>query len=61
MLFQRVFLYQNMIQLKQTASAALWQMRRNQLIVDSKIGFLGNVTLQFALDGDINKMVGTME
>ena len=50
-----------MIQLKQTASAALWQMRRNQLIVDSKIGFLGNVTLQFALDGDINKMVGTME
>jgi uncharacterized repeat protein (TIGR02543 family) len=26
-------------------------MRRNQLIFDSEIGFLGNVTLQFASDG----------
>jgi len=34
-----------------TASAAPWQMRRNQLIFDSEIGFLGNVTLQFASDG----------
>ncbi len=34
-----------------TASAAPWQMRWNQLIFDSKIGFLGNVTLQFASDG----------
>ena len=39
------------ILLTQTASAALWQMRRNQLIFDSKIRFLGNVTLQFASDG----------
>ena len=37
--------------LAQTASAAPWQMRRNQLIFDSEIGFLGNVTLQFASDG----------
>ena len=34
-----------------TASAAPWQMRRNQLIFDSEIGFMGNVTLQFASDG----------
>jgi len=34
-----------------TASAASWQMRWNQLIFDSKIGFLGNATLQFASDG----------
>ena len=34
-----------------TASAAPWQMRRNQLIFDSEIGFFGNVTLQFASDG----------
>lgn len=39
------------ILLTQTASAAPWQMRRNQLIFDSKIGFTGNVTLQFASDG----------
>ena len=39
------------ILLTQTASAAPWQMRRNQLIFDSEIGFLGNVTLQFASDG----------
>lgn len=37
--------------LSQTASAAPWQMRRNQLVFDSKIGFFGNVTLQFASDG----------
>ena len=37
--------------LTQTASAAPWQMRWNQLIFDSEIGFLGNVTLQFASDG----------
>ena len=37
--------------LSQTASAAPWQMRRNQLIFDSEIGFFGNVTLQFASDG----------
>ena len=37
--------------LSTTASAAPWQMRRNQLIFDSEIGFLGNVTLQFASDG----------
>ena len=37
--------------LSQTASAAPWQMRRNHLIFDSEIGFLGNVTLQFASDG----------
>ena len=37
--------------LSQIASAAPWQMRRNQLIFDSEIGFLGNVTLQFASDG----------
>lgn len=34
-----------------TVSAAPWQMRRNQLMFDSEIGFLGNVTLQFASDG----------
>ena len=34
-----------------TASAAPSQMRRNQLIFDSEIGFIGNVTLQFASDG----------
>ena len=34
-----------------TASAAPSQMRRNQLIFDSEIGFMGNVTLQFASDG----------
>ena len=34
-----------------TASAAPWQMKRNQLIFDSEIGFFGNVTLQFASDG----------
>ena len=34
-----------------TASAAPWQMRRNQLIYDSEIEFIGNVTLQFASDG----------
>ena len=37
--------------LSTNASAAPWQMRRNQLIFDSEIGFLGNVTLQFASDG----------
>jgi len=39
------------ILLTQTASAAPWQMRRNQLIYDGEIEFLGNVTLQFASDG----------
>ena len=39
------------ILLTQTASAAPWQMRRNQLIFDSEIEFFGNVTLQFASDG----------
>ena len=39
------------ILLTQTASAAPWQMRRNQLIFDSEIGFFGNVTLTFASDG----------
>ena len=39
------------ILLTQTESAAPWQMRRNQLIFDSEIGFIGNVTLQFASDG----------
>ena len=39
------------ILLTQTASAAPWQMRRNQLIFDSEIEFLGNVSLQFASDG----------
>ena len=39
------------ILLTQTASAAPLQMRRNQLIFDSEIEFLGNVTLQFASDG----------
>ena len=39
------------ILLTQTASAAPWQMRRNQLIFDSEIGYIGNVTLQFASDG----------
>ena len=39
------------ILMTQTASAAPWQMRRNQLIFDSEIGFIGNVTLQFASDG----------
>ena len=39
------------ILLTQTASAAPWQMRWNQLIFDSEIGFFGNVTLQFASDG----------
>ena len=39
------------ILLTQTASAAPWQMRRNQLIFDSEIKFIGNVTLQFASDG----------
>ncbi len=34
-----------------TASAAPWQMRRNQRIFDSEIGFIGNVILQFASDG----------
>ena len=37
--------------LSATASAAPWQMRPNQLIFDSEIGFFGNVTLQFASDG----------
>ena len=39
------------ILLSTTASAAPWQMRRNQLIFDNEIGFIGNVTLQFASDG----------
>ena len=39
------------ILLTQTASAAPWQMRQNQLIYDSEIEFIGNVTLQFASDG----------
>ena len=39
------------ILLTQTASAAPWQLRRNQLIFDSEIEFIGNVTLQFASDG----------
>ncbi len=39
------------ILLTQTVSAAPWQMRRNQLIFDSEIGFFGKVTLQFASDG----------
>ncbi len=39
------------ILLTQTASAAPWQMRRNQLIFDSENGYIGNVTLQFASDG----------
>jgi hypothetical protein len=53
--------------LTQTASAAPWQWLRNELIYDSEIGFFGNVTLTFASDGgidsdgDINKIVGTME
>ena len=37
--------------LSTSASAAPWQMRRNQIIFDSGIEFLGNVTLQFASDG----------
>ena len=37
--------------LSTSASAAPWQMRRNQLIFDSEIGFIANVTLQFASDG----------
>ena len=37
--------------LSTSASAAPWEMRRNQLIFDSEIGFFGNVTLQFASDG----------
>ncbi len=37
--------------LTQTASAAPWQWHRNELIYDSEIGFIGNVTLQFASDG----------
>ena len=37
--------------LSTTASAAPWQMRRNQLIFDSEIKFIENVTLQFASDG----------
>ena len=37
--------------LSTTASAVPWQMRQNQLIFDGEIGFLGNVTLQFASDG----------
>ena len=39
------------ILLTQTASAATWQIRRNQLMFDSEMEFLGNVTLQFASDG----------
>ena len=39
------------ILLTQATSAAPWQMRRNQLIYDGEIEFLGNVTLQFASDG----------
>ena len=39
------------ILLTQTASAAPWQMRRNQLIFDNELGIVGNVTLQFASDG----------
>ncbi len=41
------------ILLTQTASAAPWQWHRNELIYDSEIGFLGNVTLTltFASDG----------
>ena len=39
------------ILLTQTASAAPWQMRWNQLKFDSEIEFIGNVTLQFASDG----------
>ena len=39
------------ILLTQTASASPWQLRRNQLIFDSEIGYIGNVTLQFASDG----------
>ena len=37
--------------LSTSASAAPWQMRKNQLIFDSEIKFIGNVTLQFASDG----------
>ena len=37
--------------LTQTASAAPWQWHRNELIYDSESGYIGNVTLQFALDG----------
>ena len=37
--------------LTQTALAAPWQMRQNQLIFDSEIQFIGNVNLQFASDG----------
>ena len=37
--------------LSTTASAVPWQMRRNQLIFDSELGIVGNVTLQFASDG----------
>ena len=37
--------------LSTSASAAPWHMRQNQLIFDSEIGFIGNVTLQFASDG----------
>jgi len=52
------------ILLTQTASAAPWQMRRNQLIFDSEIEFIGNVALQFASDGGsfirpITKRYGT--
>ena len=38
------------ILLTQTASAAPWKMRRNQLIFDSGIGFMGNITI--AHNGD---------
>ena len=39
------------ILLTQTASAAPWQIRRNQLIFDNELGIVGNVTLQFTSDG----------
>ncbi len=37
--------------LSTSASAAPWQMRRNQLIFNNELGIVGNVTLQFASDG----------
>ena len=49
------------ILLTQTASAAPWWLSKYRVTFDNELGIMGDVTLQFASDGDINKMVGTME
>ena len=44
-----------------SSTAKPWWLSKYRVAFDNELGIIGNVTLQFASDGDINKTVGTME